>query len=123
VFWAVVFLGIPKKENPDRLDDRAFVERTSQRCDALLEDLSALPNGAFIEDHVERAAVLDQATDLVEAMVDDIEADAPKTGDDAISLNGWIGDWRTYIANRRDYADRLGDDPEARLYLDESLGG
>lgn len=123
IFWAIVFLGIPKKENPDRLDDRAFVERTIIRCDALLEDLGELPNGSFIEDHVERADVLDDATDLVEAMVDEIDADAPKTGEDAVSLEGWIGDWRTYVANRRDYADRLRSDPEARLLLDQSLGG
>jgi len=123
VFWAVVFLGIPKKENPDRLDDRAFVERTITRCDGLLEDLGELPNAAFVESATDRADVLDDATDLVEAMVDAIEADAPTTGDDAISLDGWIGDWRTYIENRRDYADRLRVDPEARLLLDQSLGG
>jgi hypothetical protein len=27
------------------------------------------------------------------------------------------------VANRRDYADRLRVDPEARLLLDQSLGG
>ena len=123
IFWAVVFLGIPRKENPDRLDDRAFVERTIVRCDAMLEDLADLPSGPFVEDPVERAEVLDQATDLVEAMVDAIEADAPTTGDDAISLTGWLGDWRTYIENRRDYATRLRVDPDARLLLDPSLGG
>jgi hypothetical protein len=123
IFWAVVFLGIPKKENPDRLDDRAFVERTIVRCDGLLEDLADLPNGSFVEGHRQRADVLDDATDLVEEMVDQIEADAPTTGDDAISLEGWLGDWRTYIENRRDYADRLRSDPDARLLLDPSLGG
>ncbi len=123
VFWAVVFLGIPRKENPDRLDDRIFVERTIERCDTLLEDLADLPGGPFIRDPVERADVLDDATDLVEAMVDEIEADAPTTGDDATSLEGWLGDWRTYVENRRDYAARLRVDPEARLLLDQSLGG
>lgn len=123
VFWTVVFLGIPKKENPDRLDDRAFVERTIVRCDGLLEDLAALPNAAFTDDPLERADVLDEATGLVETMVDEIEADAPTSGDDAVSLRGWIGDWRTYVENRRDYADRLRVDPDARLLLDPSLGG
>jgi hypothetical protein len=122
-FWSIVFLGIPKKENPDRLDDRAFVERTARRCDQLLEDLAGLPNASFVDDHRERADVLDEATDLVEEMVDAIEADAPEEGDDGISLRGWIADWRTYVANRRDYADRLRDDPDARFLLDQSLGG
>src|SRR5690606_1192162 len=109
--------------NPDRLEDRAFVERTIDRCDALLEDLAELPNGTFIDDAGERADVLDDATDLVEGMVDEIEADAPETGPDVAPLDGWIGDWRTYVENRRDYADRLRVDPGARLLLDQSLGG
>ena len=123
VFWAAVFAGIFKRDNFDRLDDRAFVARTEARCDTLLEDLAELPNGSFIEDPVERARVLDEATDLVEAMVDAIDADAPTAGDDGKSVRGWIADWRAYVANRRDYADRLRVDPEARLLLDQSLGG
>lgn len=123
VFWAAIFAGLPKRTNPDRLDDRAFVERTEVRCDALLEDLRELPDGTFIDDHVERAEVLDDATDRVEEMVDAIAADAPSEGDDAISLEGWIADWRTYVENRRDFARRLRVDPDARLLLDESLGG
>lgn len=122
IFWAVIFLGIPRQENPDRLDDRAFVERTIVRCDALLADLADLPNGSFIDDPVERADVLDQATDRVEAMVEEIESDAPG-GDDARSITGWLADWRTYVENRRDYARRLRVDPEARFLLDQSLGG
>lgn len=123
VFWAAVFAGLPKRANPDRLDDRAFVTRTEARCVTLLADLADLPNGSFVQDPVERARVLDEATDRVEAMVDAIDADAPTTGDDARSVEGWIADWRTYVANRRDYADRLRVDPEARLLLDQSLGG
>ena len=40
VFWAAVFAGIFKRDNFDRLDDRAFVARTEARCDTLLEDLA-----------------------------------------------------------------------------------
>ncbi len=123
LFWTVVFSGLPKRTNPDYLDDRAFVSRTETRCDELLADLDELPNGSFIEDANQRADVLVEATDLVEDMVDAIEADAPRDGDDALSVQGWIKDWRTYIENRRDYAMRLRTDPEARLLLDQSLGG
>lgn len=122
VFWAAIFAGLPKRTNPDYLDDRAFVERTEARCDVLLTDLRELPDGTFIDDHVERAEVLDDATDRVEEMVDEIAADAPG-GDDAVSVDGWLADWRTYVENRRDFADRLRDDPEARFLLDQSLGG
>jgi hypothetical protein len=88
LFWTVVFSGLPKRTNPDYLDDRAFVSRTETRCDELLADLDELPNGSFIEDANQRADVLDDATDmvhrlrLVEDMVDAtyIEADAPRDG-------------------------------------------
>lgn len=122
-FWAWIFAGGPKQTNPDRLADRAFVTRTQARCVQLRTDLKTLPNGSFVKDPVERALVLDQATDMVTGMVDAIEADAPRTGDDAKRMRGWIADWRTYIGNRRDYAKRLRSDPTARLLLDQNKGG
>ncbi|MCB0988080.1 MAG: hypothetical protein KDB09_09960 [Acidimicrobiales bacterium] len=122
-FWAAIFAGLPKRANPDFLEDRAFARQTESLCAAMVADLADLPNGAFIEDAGERADVLDQATDRIEEMVDAIAGAAPTTGDDAISVKGWLGDWRTYLNNRRDYAERLRVDPEARLLLDQSLGG
>ncbi len=119
-FWAWIFAGGPKKLNPDRLQDRAFVERTERRCQTLRTDLAALPNAADITSADERADVLDDANVLVTDMVDAIEADAPTTGDAGKSVAGWIEDWRTYLANREDYADRLRQDPGAQLLLDES---
>ena len=35
----------------------------------------------------------------------------------------WIADWKTYLANREDYADRLRTDPNAQLLLDRSTIG
>lgn len=123
LFWIWIFAGGPKKTNPDRLDDRAFVTRTAQRCDDLRADLADLPNAADIDRAATRADVLDRATDRVEAFVVATRADAPKTGDDATSVRGWLKDWDTYIANRRDFAQRLRKDPGARFLLDENPGG
>ncbi|MEO6629762.1 MAG: hypothetical protein ABIP03_14490 [Aquihabitans sp.] len=122
-FWAWIFAGGPKKVNPDRLGDRAFVTRTQERCKQMLVDLDKLPPGPSLKDATQRADVLDQATGVVTKTIDDIEADAPTSGGDAQSVRGWIKDWRVYLANRADYAKRLRTDPKARLLLDENKGG
>lgn len=123
LFWAWIFSGGPKKQNPDYLDDRAYVTRSAERCRQLIDDLKALPNAEAASTAKQRADVLDQANELVSGMVDDLESTAPRTGDDAKSLKGWIADWRTYVENREDYARRLRTDPGARLLLDANPGG
>jgi hypothetical protein len=116
-FWLWIFSGAPARPNPDRLDDRAFVARSEVRCQQLLDDLAELPGPADFDSASMRAEVLDEANALVSEMVDDLEADAPTTGDDAVRTAGWIGDWRTYVADREDYAERLREDPGAKLLI------
>ncbi|HEX2576185.1 MAG TPA: hypothetical protein VHK88_07530 [Aquihabitans sp.] len=120
LFWIWIFAGGPRKANADRLDDRAYVERTEQRCQRLLTDLDELPAAGEATSAAERADVLDRANVLVAAMVDDIQADAPTTGDDGESLRGWFADWRAYVADREAYAERLRADPDARLLVTEN---
>ena len=119
-FWIVIWSGVLAKENPDRLDDRAYVERLEARCQQLRDDLDALPRPTDTPEADERAEVLEQANDLVAAFVEDIEADAPTVGDDGVSMAGWIADWQTYVANREDFVERLREDPEARFLVDET---
>lgn len=117
VFWIWIFSGAPARPNPDRLDDRAFVVRAEARCQQLLDDLGELPGPTEFESAANRADVLDDATVLVAEMVDDLEADGPTTGDDGVRMEGWIKDWRTYLADRADYAERLRRDPGAKLLI------
>jgi hypothetical protein len=120
LFWAWVFSGAPKRDNPDLLEDRAYAAQLEERCQGLRDDLAALPSAIAIDDPGERADVLEDANVLVEEFVDDLEAGAPTEGDASRTMEGWIADWRTYLANRQDYAQRLREDPDARLLLDES---
>jgi hypothetical protein len=117
VFWIWIFSGGPARPNPDRLDDREFVARAEERCQQLLDDLAELPGPGEFDDADDRADVLEEANVLVGQMVDDLEADAPRTGDDRVRTDGWLGDWRTYLADRADYAERLRSDPEAKLLI------
>lgn len=120
VFWVWIFSGAPKRSNPDRLDDRAFVERTHDRCQELRRDLDRLPDARTAEDATARSEVLQEANALVEAMLDEIEADAPVVGDDGRRLRGWFDDWRVYLADREAYEDALRRDPSARMIVSEN---
>jgi hypothetical protein len=55
----------------------------------------------------ERATIVDKATDTLERAVDDISAQpiADEKGRAIVPL--WLADYRTYIADRRSYADDL----------------
>lgn len=120
LFWGWIFTGGPKKDNPDRLDDRAYVSFAQERCVQLTGDLAGLPNAFTAETATDRADVIDEANVLVSSMVDDLEARAPTEGDDGKSLRGWIADWRTYVGDRETYADRLREDPEALFQITEN---
>ncbi|QXC60607.1 hypothetical protein KSP35_20145 [Aquihabitans sp. G128] len=121
VFWLWIFSGAPKRANPDRLDDRAFVTRTHERCRDLLSELDRLPDARATSTPTARAEVLDRANGLVSTMVDELEADAPTTGEDGQRLRGWFSDWRTYVGDREDYAEALREDPGARMTVSENV--
>jgi hypothetical protein len=123
IFWVWIFSGAPAKQNPDRLQDRAYVAKLEDRCQALRDDLAELPNAANLKTQAQRADVLDDANVLVGEFIDDIAAGAPTSGDAGASMKGWITDWRTYLANREDYAERLRTQPNAQLLLDRSTIG
>ena len=119
-FWAWVFAGGPSKANPDRVQDRAFISRTAKRCDVLRDRLAKLPNAAALKVASERADVLDQANVEVTQTVTAIDKDAPRAGSDAKVVDGWLGDWKTYLQDRRNYAAELRVNPNAQFVVSES---
>jgi hypothetical protein len=119
-FWAWIFAGGPKKLNADHLHDAALVRRTEQRCLDLGTTLAELPNAKDAKTASQRADTLERATDEVQAMVDAIAADAPKTGPDAKPMAGWLADWKVYIGDRRAYARALRTHPKAPFTLSRS---
>ncbi|MCB1031129.1 MAG: hypothetical protein KDA95_07305 [Acidimicrobiales bacterium] len=118
-FWAWIFSGAPARKNPDFLD-RAYAEKLGAQCQAMVDNIATLPSGLTITDATERADVLDQANEMIAEFIEEVRQGAPSTGNDAKSITGWLGDWETYLANREDYANRLREDPSARLLLDAS---
>jgi hypothetical protein len=122
--WAyVVYLAVgPGRADPlDRLDNPTFAAAAEPRCAAALSAVEALPSAAEVASATERADVLDRANAELAAMLDDLEGLAPD-GEDGQMVLRWLADWRTYLDDRSEYADRLRVDPGAQLLVTAKAG-
>lgn len=122
-FWIWILAGGPERANPDRVDDRVVVAKVDGLCKSAERAIDKLPAAHDSSSPIARAAVVDQASGIVQQMVDGIEADAPRAGADGVRFRGWIRDWRTYIRDRRDYARRLRGNPRSQFLLDTNKAG
>lgn len=117
--WAyVVYLAVGpgRQAPPDRLDDPAFAVAAQARCEEALVEVAALPRAIEAPTASERAAVVAEANQHFDAMVDDLERLVP-AGEDGELVTQWLADWHTYLADRQAYAVALRTDPEARLLV------
>jgi len=122
-FWAWIFAGGPEKANPDYLSDRTFAEWAQDQCAATNRRIDDLQPARDAPSAAERATVIDQASDELTLLVDDLEAKAPSSGDDATRMQGWVRDWRTWIQDRRRYAVALRADPRAQFLVSTNQAG
>jgi hypothetical protein len=123
----VLYLAFgPGRQPPiDRLADRAFAVAGEERCAAALRDVDKLPFADESPDATARADVIDQANATFAAMLDDLDRLAVRevpAGDQRRRATEWLADWRTYLADRQYYADRLRTDPGARLLVSPKEG-
>ncbi|MCB0977366.1 MAG: hypothetical protein KDB02_07880 [Acidimicrobiales bacterium] len=119
-FWAWIFTGGPKKANPDRLADRAWVSTAVDRCQRMLDDLDEIPSAAETPTPAERAKNVRAADAVLSKMVDDLEASAPTDPKDREVLDHWFNDWRVYLKDRARYADAVATDPGAVFEITEN---
>jgi hypothetical protein len=107
--WALFFAS---KEAINRIEDRAWAERAETICAAAQVEREGLADYRELDGDdaamlAERAELLDRATAIVEAMLDDVVAVAPDDakGQEIVPL--WEADYRAYLEDRREYSDRL----------------
>lgn len=111
VLWTYVLFLAPR-EGVNRFEDRAWAAQAEAIClDAeeqrfLLADYRRLDSGGA-DLIVERADIIDQATDIIDDMVDSLAVDLPTDAKGQAIVPMWIEEYRTYIADRRRYADEL----------------
>ena len=113
VFW-VWALFFASKEAVNKIGDRAWAARAEGICATAKNDMQALHDFRRI-DHdspqlaamlAERADIVDRATDIVEHMLDDVVVVMPTDPKGQALVPQWEADYRTFIANRREYSRR-----------------
>jgi len=108
--WALFFAS---KDAVNKIDDRAWAERAERICTAATERREALTDFTRIDVEptpemiAQRADVVDQATDILEQMLNEVVAEPPTDAKGQAIVPDWEADYRTLLGNRRDYADQV----------------
>ena len=101
--WALFFAS---KESVNRIEDRAWAERAETICAPVKAELKRLETLADPDIQV-RADLVDQSTDLLSEMLDDIMVTPPSDEKGQAIVPDWITDYRTLLQDRYNYAERL----------------
>jgi hypothetical protein len=112
--WALFFAS---KESVNRIGDREWADRAEQICTAAeaervgLADFTRVdPNDPESIDELHALADnLDQATDILEEMLNDVVAVPPNDPKGIGIVPLWEADYRTYLEDRRQFTDGLRD--------------
>ena len=123
--WALFFAS---KESVNRIDDRAWAERAEQICVDATERRLALSDWTRIDQGGpelirRRADIVDQATDIIERMLDDVVAVTPTDpkGQEIVPL--WEAEYRIYLQDRRNYSDELRATGENLAFYETAIDG
>ena len=101
--WALFFAS---KTAVNKIEDTAWTERAEEICapvKAELRSMELLANPSLSV----RADLVTESTDLLAAMLNDIEAVQPDDPKGQAIVPDWIADWRTLVQDRYNYAERL----------------
>lgn len=126
--WGYGFSGLASRTAPDTLANSSFLELAEPACMAANETVTGMPNALDANDNADRALQVIANTAVYAELVNDMEGflDDPRVDlnerDTGITRE-WLEDWRLFLADRLDYADRLADDPQAVFYVAASSGG
>lgn len=111
-FWIWALFFPPTKQSVAKVSDEAWASRAEDICreanvarDQLADLRRVDESGANAL--VERADLIDQATDIVEVMLDDVMAQPLSLDEDRQIAEKWQGMYATLIADRRIYTDDL----------------
>lgn len=123
--WALFFAS---KEAVNRIGDRAWADRAELICQDAKDSLVEMADFREIRDAgpeliVERAAIVDTATDILDRMVDDVAAVDPadRKGSQIVPL--WEADYRVYLQDRRNFADQLRASGENLAFYETAADG
>jgi hypothetical protein len=120
VMWAYILFFVDTT-NPNRIADRAWATKAQAVCKNYTDQIDALPDASTFakikpksEAIRQRAAVGQQATDLVVRMVAELRALPVADGVSRDAVNRWLTDYGTYIGDRQRQQAKwaAGEDPQ-----------
>ncbi len=115
--WGYALSGLAERTPPDTLTAPSFATAAEPRCAAARAAIDELPLAMTARSAVERAGTLDEATDIVAALVTELRTIPVDGAVDQALVEAWLGVWDRYVADRRRYADALRSDASARFTL------
>jgi hypothetical protein len=104
-FWVWALFFAPK-ESINMIEDRAWAERAETICVAYDPQIRAFEGRANADLGV-RADLVDESTDLLSQMLDEIVAVTPSDDKGQAIVPDWEADYRTLLDDRYRYADQL----------------
>lgn len=109
--WFYAFVLAPR-ESANNIHDTAWSERSEATCRRAAEYRTGLADLSKVDPSdtgalATKADIIDKATDSVERTLDALAADTPSTAKGRELVPEWIADFRTYVRDRRDYAETL----------------
>ena len=138
--WIYVFFIYDPGLLIDELGDRTFPTAAEEICAVSRSELDELPPAVFATTADQRADDVERSNTVLSSMIAELRAIAPKppaaaeqlTVDElslddqqqlaaAEGIEEWLGDWSTYISDRKDYVENLRVDDEAR-FLESTKG-
>lgn len=100
----------------DELADRTFPNAAEKVCAAAEAQLQRLPVSNTSRTADERAAVVEQANNILQDMVTQLRPLVPQgQGQVTTGVDEWVSDWERYLQDRVAYADGLRGDPDTRF--------
>jgi hypothetical protein len=105
-----------RAEPRDRMGDERFTAAAEETCAESSSVFASLPFANEVGSPAERGDLLDEGTDELEVMVTRLEGLVPpRDADEAVAVERWLADYRTFIQDRRAYADAQRD-PSSERY-------
>jgi len=109
--WVYAF-GFSSKESVNKIEDSLWQQKSELFCAQAETVRMSLADTRKIEDSgpnalEERAVIVDKATDTLELAIDQISRLKITGEKGSVIAPRWIDDYRTYISDRREYADLL----------------
>ena len=109
--WIYAF-GFASKESVNKISDKAWTARAEDICSQAMTQRLALADLRQISNAganalVERAALVDKATDTLDNAINAISAVEPTDPKGRAIVPLWIADYKLLIKDRREYASQL----------------